>query len=156
MNINEIMESNEAIFNSESEFTRYIEDNIFDVFGEEFILRKQSLPSPRGGRIRPDIIGSDKTGNPIIAEIKLLKKRKDASVYWPMRESIGQVIDYAYGYARLIAKTPPSDTNLQNTIKVLRLFIVTEVYAESIENMCQLLRVQGINIEYISIERLRQ
>lgn len=149
---------NEARFENEDGLTDFVKANTFNVFGENIEWDNENLPAETGSPMFPDLMGKDSDKCWVIVEAKLVAKRQGANWYATMRESVGQIIHYAHAFLNKSLKNIEySDDGLSKiSSSVLRLFIVTEVYAEPIENMCRLLRAHGINLNYISIERLEQ
>ena len=109
--------------------------------------------------VYPDLIGTDSEGNIIIVEVKtgLLKRKPEAedgynlqNINAAVRESVGQILDYARAKIRdMCSNSKPTPEELSNLTKKLRLFIVGDDYSIAVEEICELLRSNGINIHFI-------
>ena len=102
--------------------------------------------------VKPDLIGTDTEGNTIIVEVKprLLKddyKNNNEN----SRLAIGQILDYMCAVIRDLKGATIyelSDEELLNSVKSIKLFIFGGDYSVSVEQMCKLLTVCGINAEF--------
>ena len=67
-----------------------------------------------------------------------------------VRESVGQILDYARAKIRdMCSNSRPTAEELSSLTKKLRLFIVGDDYSPAVEEVCELLRSNGINIHFI-------
>ena len=110
-------------------------------------------------KVLPDLIGTDSEGNIVIVEVKtgLLNWKTDVGDTYdlknnnnPVRESVGQILDYACAKIRdMYPNSKPTPEKLLSLTKKLRLFIVGDDYSLAVEEICELLRSNGINIRFI-------
>ena len=110
-------------------------------------------------KVYPDLIGTDSEGNIVIVEVKtgLLKWKEDVDDSYDLknknaavRESVGQILDYARAKIRgMYPNSKPTTQELSSLTKKLRLFIVGDDYSLAVEEICELLRSNGINIRFI-------
>ena len=110
-------------------------------------------------KVLPDLIGTDSEGNIVIVEVKtgLLRWKEKADGSYdlknkndPVRESVGQILDYARAKIReMYPNSKPTSEELSSLTKKLRLFIVGDDYSLAVEEICELLRSNGINIHFI-------
>ena len=142
-------------FDSEAEFENFIKYEPHHVFGDEEIdwetspeERKALLPGAENN-IFPDWIGTDSNGNVVIVDMKVLSGNTVRDRNEVLR-SVGQMLDYATGYARKHTSSnieDLSDPSLRDVGKSTRLYIVVHpVISPTLEDICQLLRANGINI----------
>ena len=140
-------------FDNEKELEKYIRENTSVVFGEEIQWKDswQQLPG-ENGTMRADLVG-ETADSLVIVEVKMLKN--DHTYYDQARESIGQVLHYLYATIYQVANYPnqrePTEEELKKFTLVHRLFIVGARYSRTVENMCELLRAHGINIQHLSV-----
>ena len=90
----------------------------------------------RGAKIRPDLIGMDSNGRPVVVEVKFkFEFQVDKKYLRRDREDrpIGQILVYACAYMREHPLTEQP-----------RLFIVSIDFSEDVECVCKFLRSQGI------------
>lgn len=144
-------------FENEQACQDYILKNSHEVFGEKMRWVSMNFPGETS-RITPDLVGYDVNDNLVIVEVKRFDpKPSNANAYNRPREAIGQVIHYAVAYVEeQIADDPRflSTDRFQEILKKVRLFIVGECYSHSVEKMCSLLNVYGINITYLSLDNI--
>ena len=144
-----------TLFANEAALKKYIMENTDEVFDEKIRLVAMNLPGETG-RITPDLVGYDVNGNLVIVEVKLFDPSpRHGSQYYKPREAIGQMIHYAVAYVQeKIADDPRflSADRFQEILKKVHLFIIGDVYSESVEKMCSLLDAYGINITYLSLD----
>ena len=122
-----------------------IQENTLLVFGEQITWRKEKFISKRGADIFPDYMGTDTNGRPVILELKFKfnfpddrgQLRTDGE-----HDAIGQILQYACVYRRM---NPASE--------IPRLFIVSIDFSPDVDAVCEFLRLKGIPICYIAIER---
>ena len=110
-------------------------------------------------KVYPDLIGTDSEGNIVIVEVKtgLLRWKPDVGDTYDLqnrnaavRESVGQILDYARAKIRaMCSNSKPTTEELSSLTKKLRLFIVGDDYSIAVEDICELLRSNGINIRFI-------
>ena len=110
-------------------------------------------------KVYPDLIGTDAEDNIVIVEVKtgLLRWDPDVDDSYnfknnndAVRESVGQILDYARAKIRdMYPDSKPTAEELSNLTKKLRLFIVGDEYSLAVEDICELLRSNGININFI-------
>ena len=102
--------------------------------------------------VKPDLIGTDTEGNTIIVEVKpQLLKDDDKNNNENSRLAIGQILDYMCAVIRDLKGATIyelSDEELLNSVKSIKLFIFGGDYSVSVEQMCKLLTVCGINAEF--------
>ena len=109
-------------------------------------------------KVYPDLIGTDSEGNIVIVEVKtgLLRWKPEAddgydlqNINAAVRESVGQILDYARAKIRdMYPNSKPTPEDLSRLTKKLRLFIVGDDYSIAVEEICELLRSNGINIHF--------
>lgn len=144
-------------FRKESHFRKYIRRNPSIIFGNEKIQWiDTNLPGETGNDMNADLMFRDSNNREVIIEVKLVEKAmrsKKQHTYQPMRQAVGQIVHYAYGYTKKVCNnfpnihSPPKNV-LKHASQLARLVIVTDRYAPSIENMCNLLHAHGFDIEY--------
>ena len=135
------------------------------ILGDESIKLKMGvvLPgakSPDGTgsqKVYPDLIGTDSEDNIVIVEVKtgLLRWKPDVDDKYDLqnindavRESVGQILDYARAKIRDMSPNPTAE-ELSSLTKKLRLFIVGDDYSVAVEEICELLHSNGINIHFV-------
>lgn len=129
----------------------YVKENSNKLFGEDFDLDNSvKLKGQYSKDICPDLVGKDSKNLIIIIEIKTefdsdadSTNKRDAA-----HKSVGQVLNYAYAY---MEQRKPW-VELKDYSKHLRLFIVGKECLKTVEDICHLLRMHGINIRHISTE----
>lgn len=112
-------------------------------------------------KVYPDLIGTDSEGNIIIVEVKtgLLRWKPDVGNRYDLqnrnaavRESVGQILDYARAKIRdMFPNSRLTAEELSSLTKKLRLFIVGNYYSPAVEEICELLRSNDINIHFIEL-----
>ncbi len=147
-------QKNEFVFNSEKELKNFVKSNSSQLFGDNIEWLDPNMVGEYGRKIRPDLLGKYESGDELflIVEVKLVSKaieRSDMNPYGPMRLSIGQCLHYFHASRQLIGSFEFDDQSFKNLSKFINLFIVTDVYAEPVENMCRVLRAHGIQIKCI-------
>ncbi len=145
---------NESVFNSEKELKNFVKNNSSLLFGDNIEWLDPNMTGEYGRKIRPDLLGRYKSGDELflIVEVKLVSKaieRSDRNPYDPMRLSIGQCLHYFHASRQLIGSFEFDEQSFKNLSRFINLFIVTDVCAEPIENMCRVLRAHGIEIKCI-------
>ena len=148
-------------FETEEEFEDFIKDGPHYVFGDEKIdweTRPEEKKAPLPGaesNIFPDWIGTDSDGNVVIVDMKVLSGKTEQDRNGILR-SVGQMLDYVVGYARKHTSSDIenlSDASLRDVIKSARLYIVIHpVISPTLEDICRLLRANGINIHQYAVE----
>lgn len=97
----------------------------------------------------PDLVGKDSKGSIVIVEAK---NKIGDHPNDRIRESVGQVLDCAITYMKYYRpKTVSEDYS-----KHLRLFIITREFLQPIEDICEFLRAQNINIEHKVVKMLQK
>lgn len=124
----------------------WIQENTHLVFGKKICWKSINLNSMRGAKIKPDLIGTDPNGRPVIVEVKFKFEFQGDSKYLRRdREdrSIGQILQYACTYKREHSANP-----------MPRLFIVSIDFSEDVEYVCSFLRSKGIDIQHLAIKKI--
>ena len=128
----------------------YVKKNSHDLFGEEIHWKdSMELEGANGKKIYPDLVGMDSKNLTVIVEVKSefdsenSTNRRDAA-----HKSVGQVLNYANAYMK---EYKPS-VELKDSSKHLRLFIFGDRFSKTVENICQFLRMHGINIQHTPTE----
>ena len=152
--------------NYHDKFVRSVKDLPGAFLGDESIELKMGVVLPGAEapdsfgsqKVYPDLIGTDSEGNIVIVEVKtgLLRRKPDVGDSYDLqnnndavRESVGQILDYARAKIRaLCPNSKPTTEELSSLTKKLRLFIVGDDYSIAVEEICELLRSNGINIHF--------
>ena len=116
------------------------------MFDRKIDWQTVELRSMRGAIIKPDLVGTDPDGCPVIVEVKFkFEFQGDKKYLRRDREdrSIGQILMYACAYRR---KHPSTQKP--------RLFIVSIDFSEDVECVCKFLRSKDIDIKHIAIEKI--
>ena len=125
----------------------WIEKNTQRVFDERITWKRRlTLCSERGTRVRPDFIGKDSNGHPVIVEVKFKFYFPGPGEYVQSNRehlAIGQILRYAYAYKK---KFPSASTP--------RLFIVSIDLSKDVKAACEFLKESGIHICYLVIEEI--
>lgn len=149
---------NEAIPTSETELKKFVENYSSELFGGISYWVDNNLDAEFERPIRPDFLGRYEDGCYAIVELKMVAKAMESSdrnSYDPMRLVIGQCIHYFHALAeRVEASTNLNEDGLRVLSQIFRIYIVTDVYAKPIENMCKLLHAHGFSINYIPVSSL--
>ena len=153
--------------NYHDDLVRSVKDSPERYLGDGSIKLKMGVVLPgskapdriESQKIYPDLIGTDSEGNIIIVEVKtgLLRWKPDVGDTYDLqnsnaavRESVGQILDYARAKIRaMYPNSKPTTEELSRLTKKLRLFIVGDDYSLAVEEICELLRSNGINIHFI-------
>ena len=135
---------------SENELISHIRENTRNLFGEDICWddRPLQFPGPKR-KIKTDLTGVDSCGLGVIVEVKTGLSsdiKTDQQKWHAIFESIGQVLNYANAYM----KNHKPSVDLKDSAKHLRLFIVGPMFSPTIGNVCEFLRMHGINICHIS------
>lgn len=151
-------------FPDEKTLKRHIRDHTDEIFPEVIEwYDNPKLPGEYYSDIEPDLMGEDADHNWVIVEVKLLGVDKTRSRYDAGREAVGQVLHYAAAAVSDAVKQDTAtrgnpfrevdlkDEDFTDRLSSFRLFVVCERHSKPIENMCQLLRAFGINIEHLSV-----
>ena len=151
---------NEAIFNSEKELENFVEKNFSKLFGKGITLIDNNLKAEYIRPIRPDFLGRYKDGGYIIVELKFVRnaiESNDANSYYPMRLAVGQCLNYFNALAeQFMGSNELHEEILSAFSKFVKMYIVTDVYAKPIDNMCKVLRGNKFQIEYINAGSLSE
>lgn len=143
----------EYMFNSEKQLKSFVEANASELFGEDIIWIDPNLDAEFVRPIRPDFLGKYEDGQFAIIELKMVSKfmeKGNANSYHPMRIVVGQCLHYFHALAESVeGSTDLPEEHLKVLSQIFRIFIVTDVYAEPVENMCRVLRAHGIQIKCI-------
>lgn len=134
---------------NEKELIAHIRENTQSLFGEDICWDDNPLQFPGSKRNRgADLTGVDSCGLCVIVEVKTdLSSDKRYQQKWHATfESIGQVLNYANAYM----KHHKPSVDLKNSAKHLRLFILGPMFSPTVEDVCEFLRMHGINICHIS------
>lgn len=149
--------TNEAVFDSEKDLKSFVDANRSKLFGDEIEwLRDRNLPGESQGKVKPDLLGKCKAGNYIytIVEIKFVSdgiERSDDNSYRLSRLVVGQSLHYLCALMKKVLPEMEFTENVfANMSALVKLFIVTDIHAQPLENMCNLLKANGFQIEYIN------
>ena len=155
--------------NYHDELVCRVKDSPETILDDESIELKMGVKLPgaetpdgiESQKVYPDLIGTDSEGNIVIVEVKtgLLRWKPDVDDSYDLknknhavRESVGQILDYARAKIRdMYPNSKPTTEELSSLTKKLRLFIVGDDYSIAVEEICELLRSNGINIRFISL-----
>ncbi len=155
--------------NYHDDLVRSIKDSPRTYLGDESIKLETGVVLPGAEapdsierqKVKPDLIGTDSEGNIVIVEVKtgLLNWKPDVGDSYdlknnnhPVRESVGQILDYARAKIRdMYPNSKPTTEELSSLTKKLRLFIVGDDYSLAVEEICEMLRSNGINIHFICL-----
>ena len=157
------MQNHNLNFDSERALKNWIRDNSHLVFGEEIRwIASPTLMGENGNPMPPDLIGRDANGKIVIVEVKLEFDLGDSpsNRYDLPRKSVGQVLHYAHAYMRGI--TDRHDLEFTDDMMrisseyVMRLFIVSKDFSQTVENICSFLRAHGINIQHLNVKNCIQ
>ena len=147
-----------------------VKDSPETILGDESIELEMGVELPgakapdriESQKVYPDLIGMDSEGNIVIVEVKtrVLRWKPDVGDSYDLqnnnaavRESVGQILDYARAKIRAIyPNSKPTTEELSSLTKKFRLFIVGDDYSLAVEEICELLRSNGINIHFIWID----
>ena len=118
----------------------------------------ENLTGESGHNVVADLIGTDTNDKTVIVEVKLLQPNGPHK-YDRARESVGQVLHYAYAYIYDLLNsikreepTAPPDPGLRPISEhFIRVFIVGEEFSQPVENICRLLRAYDINIHHLFV-----
>ena len=153
--------------NYHDDLVRSIKDSPGTYLGDESIKLEMGVVLPAAEapdsierqKVKPDLIGTDSEGNIVIVEVKtgLLNWKPDVGDSYdlknknhPVRESVGQILDYARAKIRdMYPNSKPTTEELSSLTKKLRLFIVGDDYSIAVEEICELLRSNSINIRFV-------
>lgn len=131
--------------------TPWIKENTYLVFGEEIewkSVKSFGLFYAQGDPMRPDLVGTDYRGRPVIVEVKF-KFNFPSDRDWLRRDvetrAIGQIILYYYAYRKMCRRT-------DIPIKVPRFFIVSIDFSYDVDFVCSTLRSKGFDIFHLAIE----
>ena len=125
----------------------HIRENTRSLFDEDIRWDDNRLRLPSSKRKREvDLAGVDPDGLRVIVEVKTDLDKSGAQGWHATFESIGQVLNYANAYMK--AYKPSVD--LKDSAKHLRLFIVGPIFSQTVEDVCEFLRMHGVNIRHIS------
>ena len=159
--VQEIKGNTKSHFETEKELENYIRAHPLKVFGEEirWIDSLKNLTGESGHDVVADLVGEDTNNKIVVVEVKLLQPNSGRK-YDRARESVGQVLHYAYAYIydllnsmqREVPIDPPDAGLRLISENCIRLFIVGEEFSQPVENICRLLRAYDINIHHLSIE----
>ncbi len=145
--------ANEAVFNSEKKLKAFVEQARDALFGEDIEWLDNNLEAEFERPIRPDFLGRYPDGCYAIVELKSVAKYiedKKRNSYHPMRLVVGQCLHYFHALSEFVeGSTNLNEDSLEVLSQTFRIFIVTDVYAQPIENMCRVLRAHGLQIDYI-------
>lgn len=134
---------------SEKELIAYIRENTQNLFGHRIRWDDERLRLPgTKGQLETDLAGVDSDGFRVIVEAKtdLSSSESPQRRRHAIFESIGQLLNYANAYM----KHHKPSVDLKNSAKHLRLFIVGPMFSQTVGNVCEFLRMHGINICHIS------
>ena len=152
--------------NYHDDLVRSVKDSPKRYLGDESIKLEMGVVLPGAEapdsterqKVLPDLIGTDSEGNIVIVEVKtgLLNWKSDVGDTYdlknknnPVRESVGQILDYARAKIRdMYPNSKPTPEELSSLTKKLRLFIVGDDYSIAVEEICELLGSNGINIHF--------
>ena len=152
--------------NYHDELVRSVKDSPGTYLGDESIKLEMGVELPGADapdgierqKVKPDLIGTDSEGNIVIVEVKtgLLRWKPDVGDSYDLRnknnavrESVGQILDYARAKIRaMYPNSKPTTEELSSLTKKLRLFIVGDDYSIAVEEICELLRSNGVNIHF--------
>ena len=145
--------TNEATFKSESELKYLVAQALDTLVSENIDWLDTNLEAEYVRPIRPDFLGKYEDGCYAIVELKMVSKAIEESnrnPYDPMRQVVGQCLHYFHALSEFVEGSKDlNEDSLKEVAQIFRIFIVTDVYAEPIENMCKLLRAHGFQINYI-------
>ena len=130
----------------EKELISHIRENTRRLFDEDIRWDDNRLQLPAIKRkIEVDLAGVDAEGLRVIVEVKTDLGKSGTQGWHATFESIGQVLNYANAYMK---EYKPS-VDLKDSAKHLRLFIIGPIFSQTVENVCEFLRMHGINIRHI-------
>ncbi len=122
----------------ERKLTGFIQRNALLIFGEE--LKWYTLPN-----LNADLLGRDKNGHPVIAEVKCWDDKYPTNRDKQEYQSIGQILHYA----NIFQKQHADAENI-------RLFIIADLPSPKVEDCCEYLRLYGFNIQHLSTLEARE
>ena len=134
---------------NENKLVDHIRENTQNLFEHDIRWDDKPLRLPgTKGELKTDLAGVDSDGLRVIIEVKtdLSSSKRDQQRRHAIFESIGQLLNYANAYM----KHHKPSVDLKDSAKYLRLFIVGPMFSQTVENVCEFLRMHGINICHIS------
>lgn len=152
-----------TMFGNEKEVEEFIREHSSLFFGEVIEwIDDWNLYGESGSPITPDLVGRNASGEFVIVEVKML--RNDATRYDRAREAIGQVLHYLHASVAELVNPVAREDFLDPTEEQLaklpgmpyHLYIIGAYHSPTVENVCNLLRAHGINIQHLSIQSLPQ
>ena len=131
---------------NEKELISHIRENTQSLFGEHICWDDNALRFPGPKReLKTDLTGVDSQDLRVIVEVKTDLGKTTTQGWHATFESIGQVLNYANAYM----ETHKPSVDLKDSAKHLRLFILGPMFSQTVENVCEFLRMHGINIRHI-------
>jgi hypothetical protein len=134
---------------NEDKLIAHIRENTQNLFGHHICWDDDPLRLPgTKGELETDLTGVDSHGLRVIVEVKtdLSSSKRYQQRRHAILESITQVLNYANAYM----KHHKPSVDLKDSAKYLRLFIVGPMFSQTVEDVCEFLRMHGINICHIS------
>ena len=120
------------------------------MFGENICWDDNPLRFSGSKReLKTDLTGVDFCGLRVIVEVKTDLGKTTTQGWYATFESIGQVLNYANAYM----KNHKPLTDLKNSAKYLRLFIVGAIFSQTVKNVCEFLRMHGANVVILKCRR---
>lgn len=127
----------------EKDLISHIRENTRSLFDEDIRWDDNRLQFPTiKHKIEVDLAGVDSDGLRVIVEVKTDLGKSGTQGWHATFESIGQVLNYANAYMK---HCKPS-VDLKDSAKHLRLFIIGPMFSQTVEDVCEFLRMHGINI----------